>query len=74
MATSVKISSPIADAVRRNRSRQRKTQEDVARALGIPLSTYRNWETGRTTPGGDDLLRLARELDLDLMALMKQIR
>jgi DNA-binding XRE family transcriptional regulator len=40
------------------------SQRDLAHAAGIPLTTVRNWEQGRATPGAERLAALALALGL----------
>src|SRR3954447_26063711 len=49
-----------ANAVRESRTELGETQEQVARALGVPVSVYRSWERGRATPRGVHTLALAQ--------------
>lgn len=35
-----------------------RTQATFARMLGVRVQTVRNWESGRTTPGGANLMLL----------------
>lgn len=34
------------------------SQKNIANKLGIPLSTYANWEQGRTEPSIEDIFKL----------------
>ena len=34
------------------------TQQDVAQGIGVAVSTYANWEQGRTEPGIGDIYNL----------------
>lgn len=38
------------------------TQIDVAKAVGVSLVSYRNWEDGVTTPKDENLARLEQVL------------
>jgi transcriptional regulator with XRE-family HTH domain len=48
------------------------TQLEVARSLGIRLTTVSSWERGQTCPTGPMLLRLAKVLDTLAEALYPQ--
>lgn len=37
-------------AMRRRRQQLKQTQEEVAAAIGVSLSTYQRWERGEQTP------------------------
>lgn len=41
------------------------SQKDVAQKLGCPVSTYANWEQGRTEPSISDIYNLLTVLDID---------
>lgn len=34
------------------------TQDEAARAMGVSIGTYRNWEQGKNDPGRENLLKL----------------
>ena len=40
-------------------------QEEVAKKLGIPPSTYANWEQGRTEPSIEDIYKLSEVFNVD---------
>lgn len=40
-------------------------QKDVAEKLGVPLSTYANWEQGRTEPSIEDIYKLLDVFEID---------
>jgi transcriptional regulator with XRE-family HTH domain len=46
------------------------TQRDVAEALGIPLSTYKEWEYGRRIQGEAAYHKLAEILEVNLRTLL----
>jgi len=50
----------LAPRLKRERARLGKSQEEMARAAGIPLDTYKKYEGGSRTPGGDALAGLDR--------------
>ncbi|MDE7191615.1 MAG: helix-turn-helix domain-containing protein, partial [Clostridia bacterium] len=41
------------------------TQKDVAIGLSIPISTYANWEQGRTEPNIQELFKLIKFFEID---------
>ena len=41
------------------RKRRRWSQEYVARQIGVSLTAYNNWETGKTLPRSEHLIELA---------------
>ena len=45
------------------------TQKEVAKKLNIAISTYANWEQGRTRPGIYDIFILLWVFDIDANAL-----
>ncbi len=47
------------------RSEKRYLQKDVADKLGVPLSTYANWEQGRTEPSINDIYSLIEIFEVD---------
>jgi len=40
------------------------SKEKMARKLDVSLTTYMNWTAGRTKPGGDNVIRIMKELDI----------
>ena len=44
---------------------KRMSQNDVATALSIPISTYANWEQGRTEPSTEDILNLIKFFEIE---------
>ena len=54
----------IGDAIRAGRKKRGWTQKKLASFLGFDTTLISKWETYRTVPTGDDLLRLAIELDI----------
>jgi transcriptional regulator with XRE-family HTH domain len=49
------------------------TQEQYAGKLGIPLRTYRGWETDEHIPGVGQLRMLARVLGISVVAVLAAI-
>ncbi len=47
------------------REEQKLSQRDVAQKLGCAVSTYANWEQGRTEPDISDIYRLISVFDID---------
>lgn len=52
------------------RTRSGKTQEEIARIIGIPKKTYQNYEREIREPGSDVLCALADYYDISLDDLM----
>jgi transcriptional regulator with XRE-family HTH domain len=48
------------------RRRSGLTQSELGRRLGVPQSTVARWETKRTAPSFENVLRAVRACDLDL--------
>lgn len=46
------------------------TQKEVAQALKIPLSTYKEWEYGRRVQGEDVYVKLSEVLEINLRTLL----
>lgn len=57
------LASAMAARRRQLRNGAGETQEEVARAIDVPLSVYRGWETGRSAPRGVAWLRLCEHFD-----------
>lgn len=55
-----KVSASIADRLKEARGSLKKTQPEMAAAAGIPLDTYKKYEGGKATPGGEALSGVAR--------------
>ena len=47
------------------RSEKELSQKEVAARLGLPVSTYANWEQGRTEPSVYDIFNLLYVFDVD---------
>lgn len=45
-------------------------QADVAKAIGVPPSTYANWEQGTSRPSADQLVEICRVLDVSADAML----
>jgi len=45
------------------------TGRALAKELGVTPNTVSNWVKGYSTPSGDDLLRIAKVLDVDVREL-----
>lgn len=41
------------------------TQSELAKQLGVPTSTYANWEQGRTEPSIQDIFRLIEFFEIE---------
>ena len=54
------------DQLKQWRSDKKMTQPEMAKFIGVPFSTYRNWETGIRKPGktGIRLLEIVRRADV----------
>lgn len=46
------------------------TQKQVADALGVPISTYKEWEYGRRIQGEGIYVRLSEVLEMNLRVLL----
>lgn len=46
------------------------TQRQVAEALGVPLSTYKEWEYGRRVQGEGVYVKLSEVLEVNLRTLL----
>ena len=47
------------------RKMRRFSQKDVAEKLGLPVSTYANWEQGRTEPSVYEIYNIIKVLEID---------
>lgn len=52
------------------RTKRGLTQKDIAEALGVPLSTYKEWEYGRRIQGEKIYVDLAEVLGVSLRSLL----
>jgi transcriptional regulator with XRE-family HTH domain len=66
-----KFSGPKLKEVRRE---HRRRQQEVAGRSGIPLDTYRQYESGRVTPSADRLAALASVLNVPMDALFAEVK
>lgn len=53
-------------ALRQRRKQRGWSQEGIAHALGVAVSTYKSWESGHATPRDGFRPRLAKHLDVSL--------
>jgi transcriptional regulator with XRE-family HTH domain len=58
-----RIQPKVANEIRRYRLQAGLTQRQLARQLGIRLSTYTSWERGMTCPSLPNLFKLAKNLN-----------
>ena len=59
-----------AKRITRRRTELRLTQRQVAQRIGVPLSTYKEWEYGRRIQGETIYLKLSEALEISLYALL----
>jgi transcriptional regulator with XRE-family HTH domain len=55
-----------ADRIRDLRTATKRTQSEMAKLAGVPLSTYRSWEQGQRLPSFPAVVRLAKALGVSL--------
>ena len=60
----------IGKNIRWARTKQKKTQEELADALFVTRQTVSNYETGKSNPDVDTLLQIAQILDTDINTLI----
>lgn len=60
----------INQMIKENRKEHQLTQEQLAETIFVSKKTISNWETGKTTPDLDSLIRLANLFDLSLDNLL----
>lgn len=48
------------------RQQKNLTQQSIAKMLGVPVSTYANWEQGRREPRLFDYLNMIYVLNMDI--------
>lgn len=61
---------PFAKRITQLRNKRGLTQKEVAKALKVPLSTYKEWEYGRRIQGESIYVALAEILGVSLRALL----
>ena len=59
-----------AQRITKRRSSLGLTQKEVAQALGVPLSTYKEWEYGRRVQGEGVYVKLSEVLEVNLRTLL----
>lgn len=60
----------IAGRVKAARGAAGLSQAMASARLGVPLGTYRRWETGESPIPSDELVRIATILDVGALSLM----
>lgn len=68
-----KRGNSFGDNLKEQRSKKYKTQKEFADILGIPATTYGQYETGRREPDFTMLLKIAELLEVSVDYLMKGI-
>lgn len=58
-----RIPPKVANEIRRYRLQAGLTQRQLARQVGVRLSTYTGWERGNTCPSLPNIFKLARKLN-----------
>jgi len=56
----------LGETLKNERNKKQLTQEQLAEKLFVSTKTISNWETGKTTPDIDSLIRLANLFNLSL--------
>lgn len=59
-----------AQRITKRRRRLGLTQREVANAVGVPLSTYKEWEYGRRIQGESIYVKLSEVLEMSLRTLL----
>lgn len=59
--------------IARARSARRMSQEDLGKAVHKGQTTISSWETGRTEPSSDELVKVAQALSVDVASLILDI-
>ena len=59
-----------AQRITARRVQQGLTQREVAEKIGVPLSTYKEWEYGRRVQGEKIYVALSEVLDMNLKTLL----
>jgi len=62
----------ISQSIKEKRKEHQLTQEQLAEKIYVTNKTVSNWETGKTTPDIDSLIRLAKLFDLSLDSLLEE--
>ena len=57
------------DIMKKIRKKKGLTQIEIANLLGVKQSTVAMWETGKSIPGTNTLIKLADILDVDMRTL-----
>lgn len=60
----------ISEILKNKRTELNMTQDDLAKSLYVSKRSITNWETGRTTPDIDSLIRLSKLYDISLDDLL----
>ncbi|MEG0619221.1 MAG: helix-turn-helix transcriptional regulator [Bacilli bacterium] len=60
----------IGETLKEKRTENKLTQEQLSEKILVSRKTISNWETGKTTPDIDSLIRLANLFDLSLDNLL----
>jgi len=60
----------ISEILKEKRAELNMTQDELAKSLYVSKRSITNWETGRTTPDIDSLIRLAKLYDISLDDLL----
>lgn len=55
------------------REERKLSQKEVAEKMGVPVSTYANWEQGRREPSIGDIFSLLKVLEIDANDLFNTI-
>ena len=62
-------SNLIGPRIKRLREKKKLTVKEAAALIGVPLTTYREWENGRAIQG-EPYTKIAEILDVGLLELM----
>lgn len=58
------------DVLLANRNKMDITQKSLANKLNVTIQTVHNWESGKSRPDGDNLLKLINFFELDICKVM----
>jgi len=61
----------ISEIIKEKRAEQQLTQEELSENIFVSRKTISNWETGKTTPDLESLIRLSELFNLSLDELIK---